>query len=168
MKTLNHTYIATLLGLFMVSLAACHSSSEPDTVVQKDRHAAKYGADHYERKSVPAPVICNNCGTITNIEQEKEKGSGSGLGAVVGAVAGAVVGHQVGDGRGKDLATAAGAIGGGFAGNEIEKRAKGTTYFHVTVAMENGGTQTVDVPALNGLTTGSKVKVIGNSLQFAS
>ena len=97
----------------------------------------------------------------------KSKGEGSGLGAVLGAVAGAVVGHQVGDGRGKDAATVAGAVGGGFAGNEIEKRVKGTTYYHVTVAMEDGGTRTADVDALNGLSTGSRVKIIGNSLQTA-
>jgi outer membrane lipoprotein SlyB len=76
-----------------------------------------------------------------------------------------VVGHQVGDGRGKEVATAAGAIGGGIAGNEIEKRSKSTTHFHVTVAMENGTTQAVDIDAMNGLSTGSKVRVVGNSLQ---
>jgi outer membrane lipoprotein SlyB len=97
----------------------------------------------------------------------KVKGEASGVGAVAGAVVGGVAGHQVGDGRGQDVATVAGAIGGGIAGNEIEKRVKGSTYYHVTVAMENGTTNTVDVDAMNGLSTGSKVRVVGNSLQFA-
>lgn len=42
-------------------------------------------------------------------------------GTVIGAVVGGVVGHQVGEGRGKDLATVAGAAGGGYAGNRVQK-----------------------------------------------
>lgn len=40
---------------------------------------------------------------------------GTGLGAVVGGV----LGHQVGGGNGKKLATVAGALLGGYAGNEV-------------------------------------------------
>lgn len=43
---------------------------------------------------------------------------GMGLGAVVGGL----LGNQVGDGRGRTLATIAGAVGGAYAGNEIAKR----------------------------------------------
>ena len=42
-------------------------------------------------------------------------------GAVIGAVAGGVIGHQVGGGRGRDLATVAGAVGGGYAGRTIQR-----------------------------------------------
>jgi uncharacterized protein YcfJ len=38
-------------------------------------------------------------------------------GAIVGAIIGGVLGHQVGGGRGKDLATAGGAIAGGVLGS---------------------------------------------------
>lgn len=41
-------------------------------------------------------------------------------GSVLGAVAGGVIGHQFGGGRGKDLATVAGALGGGYAGNQVQ------------------------------------------------
>ena len=44
-------------------------------------------------------------------------GVGTGLGAVVGGL----LGNQVGGGRGKTLATVAGAVGGGYAGHQIEK-----------------------------------------------
>ncbi|WP_148872354.1 glycine zipper 2TM domain-containing protein, partial [Serratia marcescens] len=37
-------------------------------------------------------------------------------GSVLGAVAGGVLGHQFGGGRGRDVATVAGALGGGYAG----------------------------------------------------
>lgn len=41
-------------------------------------------------------------------------------GTAIGAVVGGLVGHQVGGGKGKTLATVAGAVGGGYAGNRIE------------------------------------------------
>jgi uncharacterized protein YcfJ len=151
MKISTNAYMTTLLGLsFTLSLTAC-DMPEPSASTQSTR--------------ATAPAICNDCGTITNIEQKKEKGSGSGAGAAIGAVAGAVIGHQIGDGSGKDAATATGAIGGGIAGHQIERRIQGTTYFHVTVAMENGSTHIADVETLNGLAVGSKVKAVGNSLQ---
>jgi uncharacterized protein YcfJ len=37
-------------------------------------------------------------------------------------VVGGLLGNQVGGGNGKTLATIAGAVGGGFLGNEIAKR----------------------------------------------
>jgi len=43
------------------------------------------------------------------------------LGTIAGAVIGGVIGHQVGGGSGRDIATVAGAAGGGYAGNRIQK-----------------------------------------------
>src|SRR5215472_12882431 len=43
------------------------------------------------------------------------------IGSVAGAVIGGVIGHQIGGGRGRDIATVAGAAGGGYAGNRIQK-----------------------------------------------
>jgi uncharacterized protein YcfJ len=37
-------------------------------------------------------------------------------------VVGGLLGNQVGGGKGKTLATIAGAVGGGYLGNEIAKR----------------------------------------------
>lgn len=154
MQTSKHLVSHVMLGMSLaISLSACNApaSGSSSSAVAPSRAVSA--------------ARCADCGTISNVEEVKEKGSSSGAGAVIGAVAGAVVGHQVGDGRGKEVATAAGAIGGGIAGNEIEKRSKSTTHFHVTVAMENGTTQAVDIDAMNGLSTGSKVRVVGNSLQ---
>ena len=44
------------------------------------------------------------------------------LGTGIGALVGGVLGHQVGGGSGKTLATVAGAAGGGYAGNQIQKK----------------------------------------------
>jgi uncharacterized protein YcfJ len=43
------------------------------------------------------------------------------LGTVAGAVIGGVIGHQIGGGSGRDIATVAGAAGGGYAGNRVQK-----------------------------------------------
>ena len=40
-------------------------------------------------------------------------------GAVIGAVIGGVLGHQVGGGRGRDVATVGGAVAGGAAGSQV-------------------------------------------------
>lgn len=42
-------------------------------------------------------------------------------GAVVGGLVGALAGHQIGGGKGKDIATLGGAAAGAFAGHEIQK-----------------------------------------------
>ncbi|HYM41861.1 MAG TPA: glycine zipper 2TM domain-containing protein [Steroidobacteraceae bacterium] len=43
------------------------------------------------------------------------------IGTLAGAVIGGVIGHQIGGGSGRDLATVAGAAGGGYAGNRVQK-----------------------------------------------
>lgn len=48
-------------------------------------------------------------------------------GSVLGAVAGGVIGHQFGGGRGKDVATVVGALGGGYAGNQCRALCRITT-----------------------------------------
>ena len=45
--------------------------------------------------------------------------------AIAGAVIGGILGHQVGDGRGKDLATAGGAVAGGLIGANIGRDSGG-------------------------------------------
>ena len=49
-----------------------------------------------------------------------EKNSAVGIG--VGALVGGALGSQIGSGDGKTLATIAGAVGGGYVGNEIAKK----------------------------------------------
>jgi outer membrane lipoprotein SlyB len=70
-------------------------------------------------------------------------GAGSGAGAVAGAVLGGLLGNQVGGGSGKTLATVVGAMGGGWAGNTVEKRMKKETVYQVDVRMEDGSSQRV-------------------------
>ncbi len=89
-----------------------------------------------------AAALCAYCGVIEGVRPVQRKGEGSGVGAVAGGVVGAVVGNQMGGGSGKTAMTVLGALGGGVAGNEIEKRTKTTTVYEVRVRMDDGSLRT--------------------------
>ena len=63
------------------------------------------------------------------VEHRTPERFGDRDGMVVGAVVGGLIGNQVGGGRGRDLATVAGVVGGGYAGREIDRnRDSGRVY----------------------------------------
>ncbi|MEI5997675.1 glycine zipper 2TM domain-containing protein [Paraburkholderia bengalensis] len=84
------------------------------------------------------PAYCSTCGTVEAISAVRTEGHGTGIGAVGGAVAGGVVGNQFGSGGGRTAMTLLGALGGGLAGNSVEKHLRSTTSYSVRVRMENG------------------------------
>lgn len=81
------------------------------------------------QKSVSIPRQQCHQETITHSEPVKDQHQVAGT--VSGAIVGGILGHQVGDGRGKDLATVAGAAAGAFGGRkaqqELQKRRTWTT-----------------------------------------
>jgi outer membrane lipoprotein SlyB len=78
-------------------------------------------------------------------------------------VVGAVIGNQVGGGDGRKVATVLGAIGGGMAGHEIEKRSKSTTVHEVRVKMDDGSVRTLEVAEKPAV--GARVQVEGKTLK---
>jgi outer membrane lipoprotein SlyB len=115
----------------------------------------------------PAPVarqICVNCGVVEAVNAVEVKGDGSYIGMIGGGVVGALLGSQVGHGTGTTVAEIAGAAGGAWAGNEIEKKVKTTKHFDVVVRLENGGTQTVSYPAQPAFSVGSRVRIENGAL----
>jgi outer membrane lipoprotein SlyB len=84
------------------------------------------------------PAYCSTCGTVESVTAVKHEGHGTGIGAVGGAVAGGVVGNQFGSGGGRTAMTLLGALGGGLAGNSVEKHIRSETDYTVRVRMENG------------------------------
>ena len=62
-----------------------------------------------------------DCHDETVTHQAPVKDQHQVMGTVAGAVIGGVLGHQIGGGTGRDIATVAGAAGGGYAGNRIQK-----------------------------------------------
>lgn len=120
--------------------------------------------------AAPAPAmptqapreVCLNCATITAVTPLEREGAPSGAGVVAGGLLGALVGNQFGGGDGKTLATIAGAVGGGIAGNTVEKKMKKTTVYRVELRMDNGDQRSIEqaTPA----SVGARVRVEGDSL----
>jgi outer membrane lipoprotein SlyB len=98
-------------------------------------------APQYAQQPPPQPAYCSTCGTVVAISAVRQEGHGTGIGAVGGAVAGGVVGNQFGSGGGRTAMTLLGALGGGLAGNSVEKHIRSTTSYSVRVRMENGKTR---------------------------
>lgn len=84
------------------------------------------------------PTYCSTCGAVESIVPIRHEGHGTGVGAVGGAVVGGLLGNQFGRGTGRLGMTALGAVGGGFAGNAVEKHLRSQTEYQVRVRMENG------------------------------
>jgi len=53
------------------------------------------------------------------VQQASRCDDGNIVGTGIGAVGGGLIGHQLGGGKGKDLATIGGAIAGGYAGHQL-------------------------------------------------
>ena len=61
-------------------------------------------------------------------QQQVPVGAGANIGgAIVGGVLGGVLGHQIGGGRGQDVATALGAVGGAAIGANVNRGSGGYT-----------------------------------------
>ena len=120
----------------------------------------------YSAQSNSVPVVtperrpvCRNCGTISSITAIEKQGESSGAGAVIGGVVGGVAGHQVGGGRGKDVATVAGVLGGALIGNEIEKSKNKSLSYDIRVRMEDGSYRTLRYASQSGYRTGDRVRI---------
>jgi len=121
--------------------------------------------------ATPSPLAqakhpaCADCGVVLEVKEVTVKGEGTGLGAVAGGVGGALLGSQIGSGRGKVLAEVAGAAGGAYAGHQVEKYARSTKRYDVSVQMEDGSTKTVSYETQPSWRNGDKVKIVNNVLE---
>lgn len=119
------------------------------------------------RAAAPAlakPRFCADCGVVEAVNLVEHKGEGSYLGMIGGGVVGALLGSQIGQGRGTTVAEIAGAAGGAYAGNEIEKRMKTSKHYEVVVRLQNGGSRTFSYPAQPAFRAGSQVRVENGTL----
>ena len=110
-----------------------------------------------------AAPVCSSCGVVESVRTVTHKGQAHAVGAVAGGVVGAVVGNQMGKGDGRKAMTVLGALGGGLAGNEIEKRSKTTTAHEVKVRMDDGSLRTVE--QAQAPRVGERVKLEGQTLR---
>lgn len=99
--------------------------------------------------ATPAPArvtawACPSCGVVDSVTEVKRDGDAQGVGAVAGGVLGGLIGSQIGGGNGKRAATVVGAIGGGIAGHQVEKKMRAETSYDVRVRMDDGSWRTIN------------------------
>ena len=112
----------------------------------------------------PPKPICHDCGVIESVREVEKIGQGSGVGAVAGGVAGGLLGHQTGGGRGKDVMTVLGAIGGAVAGNSIEKNVKKVKSYEIAIRFEDGTSRLIAQDNPPAWRSGDKVKVVNGAI----
>ncbi len=109
-------------------------------------------------------MACLDCGKVTAVNVGEKRGEGNALGVIAGGAAGGLLGHQVGGGKGKTLATIAGAVGGAYAGKKIQESATATKVWNVDVEYDNGQRRTFSFDRDPGIQRGDRVKNAGQSI----
>lgn len=125
----------------------------------------------YEPAPRPQPVVaeparapaCISCGTIESVQAVQQQGEAAGIGAIAGGVVGGLLGNQVGGGNGRKVMTVLGAVGGGYAGNEAEKRIRAETVYEMRVRMDDGNVRVVR--QAQPMSAGSRVLVEPNGVR---
>lgn len=112
----------------------------------------------------PKPVVKpGRFGTVAAVREVEVKGDAMGVGAVGGGVAGAVLGHNIGDHN--KLVTILGAAGGALLGNQIEKTARATKQWELTVNFDDGASQVVKSATQPIWHQGDRVRLYEGTLQ---
>lgn len=114
----------------------------------------------------PRPPVCNTCGMVESVRAIHRQGSGSGVGAAAGGLLGGVLGHQLGNGRGQDLMTVVGAVGGALAGNQVEKNRSESTLYETTVRYDDGTTERLTQAHAPAWRQGDRVRVVNGSIRL--
>lgn len=151
--------IAAFMGWLPTSFG--NPGDEPVAVVApKPAHKAQPQLAKHEATK----AVCAECGVVESVTAIKVAGKGTGIGIAGGAVVGGLLGHQVGGGRGKDVATVAGAVGGAVAGNEIEKNVASTTTYEIRVHFDDGSSRVYNESNPPQWQSGDRVRVVNGSI----
>ena len=99
-------------------------------------------------------------GVVQSIELVQQGGGATGGGAVMGGLLGGVIGHQIGSGQGNTAATVLGAVGGAYAGNELEKRNQAqANAYKFNIRMQDGSYQSVTQSTIDDIRVGDRVRI---------
>lgn len=154
-------------------LAAMEQSAAPGQPMNAQQAApatqlapqqAAYPSQQAAANAPRAAAVCSSCGEVVAVRAVQHTPQTSGVGIAGGAVVGGLLGNQIGGGTGRTLATIAGAVGGGYAGNEVEKNVRTSTSYVVDVRMENGKSRSFPQSAANWR-VGDQVRVINGRLE---
>lgn len=134
---------------------AARPADEPVLIAQ-----AQQPRMQYPPAAQPAKTSCYDCGVIEAVREVEKKGEASGAGAAVGGVAGGILGRQAGNGRGRDVMTVLGAIGGALAGHAIEKNTKTVKSYEIDIRFADGSSRLVTQDQPPVWHSGDKVKLV--------
>ena len=112
---------------------------------------------------VEQPV--SRVGTVESINQDSVQNVDSTVGAIGGALIGGGLGSLIGGGTGQVVATVVGAVGGGFAGNELAKRSQ-TLVWRIGVRYDDGSFATIQQTSAPNLRIGDRVRVTGTGIEL--
>src|SRR5437016_184012 len=121
---MKHTVAIAVASLFTVIAPAAHAAYDRygnyyDSGDRDYRGSAQVIESRPVYSSADSRQECFNTRT-SRYEERPDVKNRVGAGTAIGAVAGGVIGHQVGSGRGNDVATIGGALLGGLIGNRVE------------------------------------------------
>ncbi|MFZ6778105.1 glycine zipper 2TM domain-containing protein [Undibacterium sp. Ji83W] len=109
------------------AMPVSNNGNQPAANYANSQYASpQYANTAQNNYPAPAPVkvaqSSNRHQPARNYQAQPAQAQNSPVGIGVGAVIGGLVGSQIGNGNGRTLATIAGAVGGGYVGNEVAKR----------------------------------------------
>jgi outer membrane lipoprotein SlyB len=101
--------------------------------------------------------------TVEAVRKVMIQRDSKGIGLIGGAAVGGIAGSGMGGGRGQDIATVLGAIGGLVAGQAIENQANQREGLEITVKYDSGEIRVIVQEADVELRPGDRVRVISGS-----
>lgn len=110
-----------------MGLSACNRQANADAGIAASSSVGAAADGQYAKVVSVTPVrqtvrhpkqVCHD-EVVSHSEPPRDQHQIAGT--AIGAVVGGLVGHQIGGGKGRTLATVAGAVGGGYAGKRIQE-----------------------------------------------
>lgn len=100
-----------------LAVAAIGATAGYRMMDQKNHAIVVSVRDVLKSVNIPRESCTDELVTVTRPTKDPHQIAGT----VAGAVIGGVIGNQFGSGKGKDVATGVGAVGGGYAGNKVQE-----------------------------------------------
>ena len=148
---------AGVIAVSAVAVAAIGGYLPGSKAEPKPQERKTATAKPREKAPVRVASACTECGVVIEVKEKTVMGHGTGVGAVAGGVAGAVIGHEIGDGS--RAGTAVGAVVGGVAGHQIERSARSSKRYEVSVRMQDGSVRVAKTDTPPTWRAGDKVRL---------
>lgn len=139
--------IAGLLAVASISVLAAGCATQSSS-------SGVYRADETQREQTIKMA------TVESVRKVMIQRDSKGIGVIGGAVVGGLAGSTAGGGRGQDIATVLGAIGGMVAGQAIENQANQREGLEVVIKYDSGETRVIVQEADLDVKAGDRVRVI--------